>query len=272
MEEGQINGDQMFVTNQHAAELTEPSIGAFDLPAPFITSQLPAILVSPFFVVFPVGRDQLDAAPFPSLPQWIGVVPPVGDHPFRLLPRPAFGPGDADFLERGVRKRNFCRRGTFQPNSQRNTFTVSQYHPLCAFTTLGFADGIAPFLAGAKLPSRKASSHRNRPSASRAPSKVRQALSQTPSSSHCFSRRQQVDGEGYSSGRKCHAAPVCNTHKMPSKQPRFGAGGRPRPSLRRFGSGSKGPTSSHCSSVKSFCRFFMTEAQHHTRLIRKYLP
>jgi hypothetical protein len=36
-------------------------------------------------------------------------------------------------------------------------------------------------LAGAKLPSRKASSHFNRPLASRAPSKARQALSQMPS-------------------------------------------------------------------------------------------
>jgi hypothetical protein len=48
-------------------------------------------------------------------------------------------------------------------------------------------------LAGAKLPSRKASSHLSRPSASRAPSKVNQALSRTSSSSHCFSRRRQVE-------------------------------------------------------------------------------
>jgi len=261
----------MFMTDQQSAELSQPGVGAFDLPAPFVASQFPAIFVSPLLVVLPVGRDQLDAALFPSPPQWIGVVTAVRDHPFRLLSRPAFRPGDADFGKRGVRKRNFCRRGAFQPNSQRNTFTVSQYHPLCAFTTLGFADCIAPFLAGAKLPSRKVSSHFNRPSASKAPSKVRQALSQTPSSSHCFSRRQQVDGEGYSSDRKRHAAPVCNTHRVPSKQPRFGAGGRPRPSRRRFGSGSSGPTNSHCSSVNSFCRFFMTEAQHCTRLTHKCL-
>jgi len=130
MEEGTVNGKQMFVTDQHAAELTEPSVRAFDLPAPFVASQFPAILVSPLLVVLPVGRDQLDASPFPSLSQRIGVVTPVRDHPFGLLPRRAFRPGDADLVERGVRKRNFCWGGTFQPNSQRNTFTVSQYHPL----------------------------------------------------------------------------------------------------------------------------------------------
>jgi len=271
MEEGQVDAEPMLVTNQYAPELPQPSVGAFDLPAPFAASQFPAILISPLLVVFPVGCDQLDASPFPSLPQWIGIVAAVSDHSFRLLPRPAFGSRDADLVERGVRKCNFCRRGTFQPNSQRNTFTVSQYHPLCAFTTLGFADRIAPFLAAAKLPSRKASSHLSKPFSSSAPSNVRQALSQTPSSSHCLRCRQQVEGEGYSSGRKCHAAPVCSIHRMPSKQLRFGAGGRPRPYSRRFASGNSGPSNSHCSSVNSFCRFFMTEAQQYNSLKRKYL-
>ncbi len=38
-----------------------------------------------------------------------------------------------------------------------------------------------------------------------------------------------------------------------------------------FGLGNKGSISSHCSSVNSFCRFFMAEAQQFTRLRRKYL-
>jgi len=261
----------MVVTNQQATELTKPSVGALDLPASFVASQFSAILVSPFLIVLPVGRDQLNASPFPFLSQRIGVVAAIGDHPFRFLPGPTFGSWNADFFERGVRKRNFCRRGTFQPNSQRNTFTVSQYHPLCAFATLGFADCRAPFLAGAKLPSSKASSHLSKPSASSAPSKVRQALSHTPSSSHRFSRRQQVEGDGYSSGRNRHAAPVCRIHRMPSKQPRFVAQGRPRLSFRRRGSGNSGPTSSHCASVNSFCRFFIAEAHQHIRLKRKSL-
>jgi hypothetical protein len=42
-------------------------------------------------------------------------------------------------------------------------------------------------------------------------------------------------------------------------------------SRRRFGSGNKGPTNSHCSSVNSFCRFFMTEVHQSTCLTRKYL-
>jgi hypothetical protein len=42
-------------------------------------------------------------------------------------------------------------------------------------------------------------------------------------------------------------------------------------SFRCLGLGSKGSISSHCSSVSSFCRAFITEAHHLTRLTHKYL-
>jgi hypothetical protein len=259
------------MTDKQTSELAEPCIGSFNDPASLIAPQFPAVVVSPFLVVVPVRGDQFDTPLLPSLAQGIGVIAAVSDHPLWFLPRPAFAPRDADFLERGVRKGNFCRRGTFQPNSQRNTLTVSQYHPLCTFATLGFADGGAPFLAGAKLPSRKASSHRSSPSASRAPSNALQARNHTPCSSHCFSRRQHVEGEGYSAGRNRHAAPVCRIHRMPSKHARLDAHGRPRLSCRRRGLGNSGSINSHCSSVNSLCRFLMTEAQQVICLTRKSL-
>ena len=261
----------MFVSDQQSAELTEPGIGSLHDPTSLITAQLAAIFVSPTLVVLPVRREQFDTTLFQSLAERVGVVAAVGDHALGLLPGPSLRAWDTDFGERGFRKRNFCRRGTFQPNSQRKTLTVDQYHPLRALAPLGFADGKAPFFAGAKLPSKKVSSHRSSPSSSSAPSNARQASSQTPSSSHCFSRRQQVEGEGNSSGRKRHAAPVCRIHRMPSKHARFDAHGRPRLSLRRLGAGNKGSINSHCSSVNSFCRFLMTKAHQPTRLTHKYL-
>ncbi len=151
------------MANKQPAELAQPSVGAFDNPASFVTSQFPTVLIASHLIVLAVGRDQLDATALPSLSQRVGVVAAIRDHPFRLPSRPAFWSGDADFGERGVRKRNFSRRGTFQPNSQRNTLTVSQYHPLRTLAALGFTDCRAPFFAGAKLPSRKASSHFSRP-------------------------------------------------------------------------------------------------------------
>jgi len=270
VEEGAIGGEQMLMTHQQSSELTEPSIGSFDDPSPFVAAHFPSIFIPPLPVILPIRRDQLDATLPESFAQRIGIVGAVGNHPFWLLPRSTFGARDTDFGERGFRKRNFMRRGTFEPNSQRKTLTVDQYHPLCAFAALGFTDGGAPFFAGAKLPSRKVSSHCNNPSPSSAPNSARQASNQTSSSSHCFSRRQQVEGEGYSSGRKRQAAPVCKIQRMPSKQARLEAHGRPRLSLRRRGGGNNGSINCHCSSVNSFCRFFMTEAHQLTCLTRKY--
>ena len=261
----------MLVTNQQAAELAEPGIGSLHYPAANVTPQFASILVAPFFVVLPVGHNQFDVSLLQSLTQRVGIVAAVSDYALGLLSRPSFRAWYADFGERGFRQRSFSRRGTFEPNSQRKTLTVDQYHPLRALATLGFTDGFAPFFAGAKLPSRKVSSHLRRPSASRAPSSARQASSQTPWSSHCCSRRQQVEGEGNSSGRKRQAAPVCRIQRMPSKQARFAAHGRPRLSRRRLGEGSSGSINSHCSSVNSFCRFFMAEAHQITCLTRKHL-
>lgn len=260
------------MAHQQSAELTEPRVGSLDDPASLVAAQFAPIFVTPMPVVVPVGRNQLDASLLQSFAQWIRVIGPVGNHPLRPLPRAAFGPGDTDLLECLFRKRSFSRRGTFKPNSQRKTLTVDQYHPLRALATLGFADGIAPFLAGAKLPSRKASSHFSNPSPSSAPSNVRHASSQTSCSSHCFSRRQQVDGEGNLSGRKRHAAPVQSTHRMPSRQSRFEAQGRPRLSRRRFGSGSSGSIKDHCASVNNTNRRLLTLQVSQTQLrLRKYL-
>jgi hypothetical protein len=72
------------------------------------------------------------------------------------------------------------------------------------------------------------------------------------------------------SGRKRHAAPVCSTHRMPSRQARLDAHGRPRLSLRRFGSGSNGPINSHCASFNNSNRFLLMQEVHpNTHLTRK---
>jgi hypothetical protein len=271
VKEGAVNGEQMLVTNQQSAKLSEPCVGSFHNPSALVSAELAAIFIAPQFVVLSVRRNQFDTSFLEPLAQRVGVVAAVGYDAFRLLPRTAARPGDADFGDRGFRKLNFTRGGTFQPNSHRNTFTVDQYHPLRPLATLGFADSGAPFLAGAKLPSRKVSSHLSRPRSSSVPSSVRHAFSQTSCSCHRCNRRQQVEGDGKSAGRNRQAAPVCRTHSMPSKQARFGACGRPRLSRRRFGLGSRGSISFHCSSVNSFCRSFMAEAQQFNRLRRKWL-
>jgi hypothetical protein len=258
------------MANGKSAELTEPCVGPFDDPPALVASELSAVFMLSLLAIFAVWNDEVDAAFLQPFAQWVGVVGTVGDYTLRLRSRSAFGPGDLDFGERGFRKRNFSRRGTFEPNSQRKTATVDQYHPLRALAALGFTDCGAPFFAGAKLPSRNVSSHFSSPSPSSAPSSARHASSHTSSSSHRFNRRQQVAGEGYLSGKNLHAAPVCNTHRIPSRQSRLEAHGRPRLSLRRFGSGNSGPINSHCASFNNSNRFLLMQEVHPTiRLTQK---
>jgi hypothetical protein len=147
-------------------------------------------------------------------------------------------------------------------DSQRNTLAVDHHHPLCAFPPLGLpgtarqgrcANPKPPFLAGAKLPSTKASLQSSWPRSSSVPRKARQISSQTSCSSHCCNRRQQVDGLGYLSGKSCQRAPVRNTHRMPSSTARLGAQGRP-PFLDFGSSGSRGSISFHCFSVSGGLR------------------
>jgi hypothetical protein len=192
------------MSNNESAELTEPGIDAFDDPASFIAPELPAVLVLSLLVVFPARNDEVDASFCQSFAQRIGVVGAIGDHAIRLLPRTAFGTRYFDFGER-----DFCRRGTFEPNSQRKTATVDQYHPLRALATLGFTD--------------------------------------------------------------C-GAPVCNTHSLPSRQARLEAHGRPRLSLRRFGSASKGSINSHCASLNNSNRFLLMQEVQQTNRPRQKSP
>ncbi len=106
MEEGEVDGKEMFVADQHAAELTEPGISAFGLPASLVAPQFPSILVFPLLVVLPVERDQLNASPFPSLPQRIGVVAAVGDYSLRCHGLP---------LRRGRDKQDECTKVVLKP-------------------------------------------------------------------------------------------------------------------------------------------------------------
>ena len=153
-------------------------------------------------------------------------------------------------LERAFGQSHFRRAGRGQLASQRNTRAVDHHHPLCALAPLGFANSEAPFLAGAKLASRKLSSQSSVPRASSSDKNARHTLSQTPCFSQRPRRRQQVAALGYSLGRSRQRAPVLSTHKIPSSTRRLSAHGRPRLLSR----GNSGSIFFHCSSDKNaFC-------------------
>jgi hypothetical protein len=155
--------------------------------------------------------------------------------------------------------------------SDRYAAAVDHHHALRTLPTTCLADREAPFFAGTKVASRNASCQSNSPRSSIRASSFCQARNQTPCSSHKRNRRQQVEPSGYSSGRSRHRAPVRRTHKIPCKQARLDAHSRPRPSLRRFGSGNNGSSTAHCSSLNKAGRFFIEEAHHPARIIQKSL-
>src|SRR6266852_6970598 len=156
----------------------------------------------------------------------------------------------ADRRECGLRKPDFRRGGRVKVVSQRNTLAVDHHHPLRPLAPLGFSDFCAPFLAGAKLPSRNDSLQFNCWRSFNSLRNARQMFSQTPCSSQSRNRRQHVEQCGNFSGRSCQRTPLRRIHKTPSKTRRFAIHGRPP--LRCLGGlGSKGAIFFHCASVSN---------------------
>jgi hypothetical protein len=251
MEKGAIHFDVMVIANEQSPEVAKPGEGAFDFSAVTVTSEGAAVVEGSLASAFAMRTNQQDALGQQAAAQRIAVVGPVGDDPQGTLLRSAPAAArNGDLFERALRQRHFPRTGRDQLASQRNTLAVDHHHPLRAFAALGFADAIAPFLAGTKLPSRNDSLQSNLPRWSSSPRNCRQILSHTSCSSHWRRRRQQVLGLGYSLGRSRQRAPVLSTQRMPSSTRRLSAQGRPR--LRSLGS--SGWILVHCSSDKNaFC-------------------
>jgi len=252
MKEGMVNLQPAVVTNDQAAEVSQPGEGAFHGPAPPISPERPAVLRRWLAPILAVRGDQLDAAPGQLLPQRVTVVAPVGNQALRLLPgTPGSMPSPyADRRERRLDEFDLRRGSRVKVVSQRNTRAVDHHHPLRPLAPLGFPDSAAPFFAGAKLPSKKASLQFNCWRSFNSPRNARQIVSQTSCSSQSRSRRQHVEGDGNSSGKSCQRAPLRRIHKMPSKTLRSLAGGRP-PRGRGGRWGSKGRIFSHWASVSN---------------------
>ena len=248
MKEGLVNLNMALVPDNQASKIADPGKGALDFPPFFVAPELSAVLRLRFTSVFTMRRNQINFKPLQPLAQRITVIATVGNQSLR----PLFGPPSStarhfDRFQGRLSQRYFRRRCRGKGASQRNTFAVDHHHPLCAFALFGFPDAGAPFFAGAKLPSMKASSQSSAPFSSSMERNLRQTSSQTPCSSQSRNRRQHVEALGYRSGKSCHRAPVRKIHKMPSKTSRLSADGRPPLGFLR-GSGSSGFSSFHWSS------------------------
>jgi hypothetical protein len=249
MKERTINNDITVPADHQSAIISEPGESSLNFPTAFITSQLSAIIVFLLFVITPIRANQLNATPpeFPS--QRVTVISLVSDQTPGLFLRSALGlSGHIDIFQRFFEQRRFVRARRVQVVSQRNTLAVDHHHPLRALAPAGLTDALAPFFAGAKLPSTNASDQSSCPFSSSSARNTRHAFSHISCSSQSLSLRQQVEGLGYLFGRSAHGAPVLNTQRIPSKTFRLSAQGLP-PFFDFLGFGNSGSIFFHCSFV-----------------------
>src|SRR6266581_1844151 len=157
MKECAVNRERAVVATHQMAEVAEPREGALDFPASSITSQCSSILGHRLASIPTMRRDQFDPARRQPCSQRVTVVTTISDQAQRFLPRPP-RVGSAAYVdrrERRFREPRFVRGCRTKVLSQRKTLAVDHHHPLRALAPLGFSDSSAPFLAGAKLPSKK---------------------------------------------------------------------------------------------------------------------
>src|SRR6266851_3799793 len=244
--------ERAVVAHHQALDVSEPGVGAFDDPAPPVTPQGSAILRRGPHAILLVRTDQFDPALPETLPQRIAGISFVGNHAERLLARTARAMTStySDRRERRLRELDFRRGCGVKVVSQRKTAAVDHHHPLRPLAPLGFSDSAAPFFAGAQLPSKHDSLHFNCWRSFNSLRNARQTFIQTPCSSQSRSRRQQVEGCGYSSGKSCQRAPLRRIHRIPSRTRRLSIHGRPPLRCLR-GLGSKGAIFFHCTSVSN---------------------
>ncbi len=164
--------------------------------------------------------DQIESLFCNLIAERIAVVSLVGDQrygaSFRMY----------DLLQSFRCQSHFGRRRRVDGTCQRYALAIRHHHPLCTLSTLGFSDVGAPFFAGAKLPSMNNSSQFMRPFSSSSSMKActfRQTRRHLPipkaDASMCSERETNRASPSTSTDR--------NTHRIPSKQARSSARGRP---------------------------------------------
>jgi len=235
----------ILITNNNPTEVLKPGKQPLHLPSFLISSQRSTVLRGRLFSVAFMRGNHFNAT-FLAQPiiQWIAVIGSVANHFFRYVFKKT---GIQRVLDKGY----FMRLSTGCVNGDRNTKSVCEAHNFGAFALFGFAHTIAPFFAGAKVPSINPSLRSIPPRSCKSLAKAVRIFSNTPDSIHSWKRRWQVLRGGYRSGRSIHGAPVRKIHKIPLRTSRGSCGGRPDLPGRALGFGIKSLIRCHCSFVRS---------------------
>ena len=232
----------VFPASYDPTEVVQPSDGSFDGPSPSVSSELSTVLQRMPFSLSAVGTDQINAVRMKPFTQSVTIGSFIIDQALDLW----FA--DDAFLKQRFNESDLVSIGAFNVDGQGNSLGVDKQHDLCSLAATCRADAFTPFFADANVPSAKHSDQSTRSLRSLRRSSRAQARSKMPASVHSLKRSQQVDLEGKHFGKSFHRAPVRSTQRMPSKQARGSALGRP-PCTEGGFQGNKSLIRNHCSSV-----------------------
>lgn len=199
----------IFITNNNTTEVLDPGKQPLNFPSPLIATQNATVLSRRFSSIIFMRSNQLNTAFFGQLViQLITVICSIANNFFRQM----LGKTG---IQRLIYKFNFMRLSTGCVNGDRKTKSVCGAHNIGSFAFFGFAHAIAPFFAGAKVPSIKPSLKSMPPRSFKSVASAVTILAKTPDSIHSWKRRWQMLFGGYRSGRSFHGAPVLNIQRIP---------------------------------------------------------
>lgn len=265
MKKALINGKLSIPTDNKSAEVLQPCKSTLNHPSTLVSTQFTAILILLFLIITPIRAYQLNATLGQSLTKRVAVIASVSNYPFRLFSWSATTiSGHCNLINSRLQQLYLTRRGRIEISTDRDSAAIDHHHPLRTFSAFGLSNTRAPFLAEAKLPSAKVSSHSSWLCSSSCDRNLRHISSQTPCCSHSCNLRQQVLDDGYQFGKSFHLAPLRSTQIIPSNTSLLPTGFRPP-----FGDclylGNSGSSFFHCSSVINFS-FFAIEIPFHSKV------
>jgi len=235
----------ILITHDQPTEVLKPSEQPLDLPTSSIPPQRATVLAGWLTAAASMRSDQFHAPFFgQSGIQRIAVI--------RLIPHQSLGQFlQKAGLQRGLHKRHFMRACAADVNGERKTASVCKAHDFGAFAPFGLAHTIAPFFAGANVPSINPSLKSMPPRSRRSLANAVRIFANTPERLHTWNHRWQVLLGGYRSGKSAHGAPVRRIHRIPLSTARRSWGGRPDLPGPALAFGMNRTMRSHCSFVRS---------------------
>ena len=155
----------ILISHNESSIVSQPSEGALDYISSPVAIPQSVILSIDVSMIFPMRSKEVDASLSEPFAVRVAVVGLVTDHSFGPRSCSARSPfGDSDVCHDALKELDLSGRGRRGMASQRNTLAIDHHQVLCSFAPFRLADRRAPFFAGIKVASTKASSQSRIPS------------------------------------------------------------------------------------------------------------